>query len=429
MLIRKCSGKLKQGTSPGWPIPIWCPREENTSDDSGACPADNPQMHNTMRMCRGVDQKDQPSPSSLVRVRCKKHSAGLRRGRGGLARYRLSEAGWTPGLQVHGGTGHRRRMLAPAAGDWRRLVVCCAFAGLIQVRPSHTFATEPPFKLAHPLTQVVSDIDDTLKSSGGIEVAGIALGGIDVQYSRGTLYPGVAQFFYELSCYPVTKNKRHHEEHRRTDDSAFFLSPPKVAVLTARAEEFKAALEIKDTSKLALKLTNVDPTSNWGIGPVLYGSVSEWVIQNKKGLRKFNNFERLLRQDPTGNIMRYVFCGDVGELDEEAGETILREYPEVVLAVFLHVVSAEPPSNYPPDGLDIPPSRLINGRPLVHFRTYVGAANLALKFGLLEPDALIRVIREAESDLKSLNESETSSKWVDLRRDIDDALVTLSGFS
>lgn len=308
------------------------------------------------------------------------------------------------------------------AAGWRRLVVYCAFTGLVQVHPSHTFATEPSFNLAHPLTQVVSDIDDTLKSSGGIEVAGIALGGIDVQYTRGTLYPGVAQFFYELSCYPVTKNKRHHAP-------SFFLSPPKIAVLTARAEEFKAALEIKDNSKLALKLTNVDPTSNWGIGPVLYGSVSEWVIQEKKGLRKFNNFERLLRQDPTGKIMRYVFCGDVGELDEEAGETILREYPEVVLAVFLHVVSAEPPSNYPPDGLLIPPSRLINGRPLVHFRTYVGAANSALKFGLLEPDALVRIIKEAESDLKSLNESETSSKWVDLRRDINDALVLLSGFS
>ena len=47
-------------------------------------------------------------------------------------------------------------------------------------------------------------------------------------------------------------------------------------------------------------------------GPVLYGSVSEWIIQYKKGLRKFNNFERLLEQDPTGQIMqvgsRFSFC-------------------------------------------------------------------------------------------------------------------------
>ena len=32
------------------------------------------------------------------------------------------------------------------------------------------------FSLAYPLTQVVSDIDDTLKSSGGVTVAGVSLG-------------------------------------------------------------------------------------------------------------------------------------------------------------------------------------------------------------------------------------------------------------
>lgn len=43
--------------------------------------------------------------------------------------------------------------------------------------------------LAYPLTQVVSDIDDTLKSSGGLEIGGVSLGGIDVQYNRGDFYP------------------------------------------------------------------------------------------------------------------------------------------------------------------------------------------------------------------------------------------------
>ena len=36
-----------------------------------------------------------------------------------------------------------------------------------------------------PFTQVISDVDDTLKSSGGVSVAGVALGGIDTQYARG----------------------------------------------------------------------------------------------------------------------------------------------------------------------------------------------------------------------------------------------------
>lgn len=60
----------------------------------------------------------------------------------------------------------------------------------------------------------------------------------------------------------------------------------------------------------------INPTKEWGIGPVLYGSVSEWIIQYKKGLRKFNNFERLLEQDPTGQIMQ-VCTYNYHQLEEE----------------------------------------------------------------------------------------------------------------
>jgi len=123
---------------------------------------------------------------------------------------------------------------------------------------------------------------------------------------------------FELSLYPVLVNQRYYEEYlfeRGLDADVEGaaespLVPPKVAVLTARAEEFKAALEIKEESKLAQAFrktgesSKVYPTKGWGVGPVLYGSVSEWIIQYKKGLRKFNNFERLLEQDPTGQIMQ-----------------------------------------------------------------------------------------------------------------------------
>lgn len=138
-------------------------------------------------------------------------------------------------------------------------------------------------------TQVISDVDDTLKSSGGIQVAGVALGGIDVQYERGELYPGVAEFMLAMSSHPP--------------DSV----PAKIAILTARAEEFKAALEIKEQSKLAVALRSAGDAAGidgWGIGPVLYGSVAEWIIQDRKGLRKFTNFERLIQQDPTGTIFQ-----------------------------------------------------------------------------------------------------------------------------
>ena len=256
-------------------------------------------------------------------------------------------------------------------------------------------------------TQVISDVDDTLKSSGGVNVAGVALGGIDVQYERGDFYPGVAEFMLEISRHGLSE-----------EDSK---SPCKVAILTARAEEFKVALEIKENSKLAVAMRSAGEKagiSNWGIGPVLYGSVAEWIIQFRKGLRKFTNFERLIQQDPTGMIIQYVYVGDTGELDQEAGETMLREYPEVVKAVFLHVVSdqieAQP---------IIPPPKFINGRPLVFFKTYVGAAVDAVSLGFMDPSGLESVIAAATEKLGGLPKD--SDKWLDLERDVERAEAIL----
>jgi hypothetical protein len=272
---------------------------------------------------------------------------------------------------------------------------------------SSLFAIQPKNAL---FTQVISDVDDTLKSSGGVTVAGVALGGIDVQYERGDFYPGVAQFMLELSQY-------------QGEGRELTMTPPKVAILTARAQEFKLALELKPTSKLARAFTKAGQAASvdhWGLGPVLYGSVAEWVVQTKKGLRKFNNFERLLQQDPTGTILQYIYVGDTGELDQEAGETMLREYPQVVKAVFLHVVSAE---DAPPNNPPIPPPKIINGRPILFFRTYVGAAAMATQLGLMRGDGLLRVVEAAKDKLK--NVPRESSKWTDLDQDIRKAYRTV----
>lgn len=263
-----------------------------------------------------------------------------------------------------------------------------------------------------PFTQVISDVDDTLKSSGGVKIGDIALGGIDTQYERGEFYPGVFQFMFELS---ISSFESEVISDDKVNKNTHGLVPPKVAVLTARAEEFKIALELKDNSKLAKAFRKTGEDSGveqWGLGPVLYGSVAEWVIQDRKGLRKFSNFERLINQDPTGEIMEYVYVGDTGEYDQEAGETMLREYPEVVKAVFLHVVSEEP---FP----TIPAPKLINGRPVVFFRTYVGAAVSACKLGLIRESAMMRIVGAAEQSLDDV--VRTSDKWEDLYKDVSDA--------
>merc|ERR1719491_544672 len=98
-------------------------------------------------------------------------------------------------------------------------------------------------------------------------------------------------------------------------------------------------------------------------------------------------------------------------VDQEAGETMLREYPEVVKAIFLHVVSDRP---YP----RIPPPKLINGRPVIFFRTYVGAAAKAYQLGLIDESGMMRVVSAAQNSLGEV--ARTSDKWVDLFRDLSE---------
>eukprot|EP01035_Chromulina_nebulosa_P022789 gene22789-29508_t len=232
-------------------------------------------------------------------------------------------------------------------------------------------------------TKVVTDIDDTVVSSGGLNIFGIALGGIDRQYKRGQFYPGVTQFALELS---MLRNSL----------------PSKVSVLTARAREFKFALALKSSGKLcsAYRSTGeVNGIDDWGIGDVYYGSVAEWIFQNRKGLRKFLNFEIMMQNDES--LMKrdgkYIIIGDTGEKDEEAGERIASKYPNKVRAIFLHTVYKENNNNQ----LNKFTDRKVSGVPVFYFRTYIGAAVKAYRSNIIGREALKRVAERAIVELRT----------------------------
>lgn len=243
-------------------------------------------------------------------------------------------------------------------------------------------------------TQVIIDIDDTVKSSGGVKLAGIALGGIDTQYRRGTFYPGMFRFVLAIA-------------------KANNPNPLHVAVLTARAKELKWALQLKKTHPICRAFEKTGRAAgfpNWGIKNVLYGSVNEWVFQKRKGWRKFENFKILADQVPLGEDRRYFFVGDTGELDREAAAQISMAYPSLLQCIFLHVVSEmdDPP---------IPPDELINGVPVLYFRTYVGAARKAAENAFISQYDLPALILQAAEDLRGQWRAPMSG-WRDLERDI-----------
>jgi hypothetical protein len=212
------------------------------------------------------------------------------------------------------------------------------------------------------LTQVVTDIDDTVKSSGGLAIAGIALGGVDVSYTRNSFYPGVFQFGLELSS--ATAKPRD--------------PPNKMAVLTARAKEFKWALEIKQSSKLCTRFRlagEAESVPDWGVGEVLYGSVAEWICQQRKGWRKFENF-KILHKGLKPRT-RYIFIGDNGksEKDLEAATRIIDAFPKEMQGVFLHAVSGEEQPAPQPEDYDYG-----GGASLSLLRLRVACATLAAPF-------------------------------------------------
>ena len=230
--------------------------------------------------------------------------------------------------------------------------------------------------------RVITDIDDTVKSSGGVRLFGIALGGIDTQYERGHFYPGAIQFAFELSRHKAAV-------------------PSKLSVLTARARELKFALALKPNGKLCKEYSKVGAKNgfdDWGIGTVYYGSVKEWIFQERKGLRKFRNFEKLLREDSNPNH-KYIFVGDTGEKDEDAGERIVAKYAGRIKAIFLHSVSDTEDRST----LRHPRDRFLNGIPIFYFRTYVSAAVKAYQHNLMSAEGLARVIDQAKQDLYELD--------------------------
>lgn len=264
---------------------------------------------------------------------------------------------------------------------------------------SNLFRLESHKKSMGASVRVVTDIDDTVKSSGGVKLLGIPIGGIDTHYTRGEFYPGAFQFAFEIASHrsPV---------------------PDKVSVLTARAKEFKFALALKPNDKLCSRYAATGLSNgikDWGIGDVYYGSVAEWIFQNRKGERKFDNFQILLKNDDAkGEPRKYVFIGDTGEMDEEAGERIINKYPARMKAIFMHAVTSKKDRS----DFKLPEDRQLNGVSIYYFRTYVGAAVKALRAGLISNGSLNRVIDQAKRDLSRKEPQVAGSRWRELEEDI-----------
>ncbi|KEP63489.1 UNVERIFIED_CONTAM: hypothetical protein HHA_312420 [Hammondia hammondi] len=243
---------------------------------------------------------------------------------------------------------------------------------------------------------VLTDVDDTLWSSGAWRLGGKALGGVDEDLSRGQTYPGIGALYFLLSAgphvtaAPVNKflptcpaplvsplfetcqvgdarrslagvagrdtdswvlgggeRAKELQDYRRKPAEKRPPLPPRVGLLTARA----SSTAMRSFTRSASFYTAVAAALIHGARQIYGPGVEDWgrvrfennmellrdVIggQHSRGRAKVTGFKEALEQFPTQTP---VFVGDSGERDVEAAAGMALFAQEKLAAVFVHVV-------------------------------------------------------------------------------------------
>ncbi|CAH0520280.1 unnamed protein product [Peronospora belbahrii] len=203
--------------------------------------------------------------------------------------------------------------------------------------------------------KVLSDVDDTLYSSGGRYPAGL-----DTRFPRHTLYPGVLPFYRELDMGTVGPDDW-------TDDRVGNL-----VFLSARPHVYKDVSEKKSYAKFAAlhEKMGMHTLPTMLAGNLTSGRAFMWQGDlEPMAQKKFENFSEFYQLYPE---FTHVFVGDNGQGDLRAAELIVDKFGSGALeaAFFQRVQPMEKMFNYHSKE-DLERWRKVN---IVFFDTYVGAA-------------------------------------------------------
>jgi hypothetical protein len=174
--------------------------------------------------------------------------------------------------------------------------------------------------------KILSDVDDTLTSSGGSYPAGI-----DRRYNKKVVYPGVIGLYRELDL-----GTHGADEYRSNTGNLVFLS--------ARPHLYKDISEKHNFAKFQ-KLREREGFDGRGglhtIPSLLAGDLTsgrEFMMTNDFGplaLKKYDNFKRFVSIYPE---YKHVFVCDNGQGDVRAGELMHDNFPRHLDGIFVHLV-------------------------------------------------------------------------------------------
>uniref|UniRef100_M4C4Y7 Phosphatidate phosphatase APP1 catalytic domain-containing protein n=1 Tax=Hyaloperonospora arabidopsidis (strain Emoy2) TaxID=559515 RepID=M4C4Y7_HYAAE len=224
--------------------------------------------------------------------------------------------------------------------------------------------------------KVLSDVDDTLYSSGGRYPAGL-----DTRFPRHTLYPGVLAFYRELDMGTVGPDDW-------TDDRVGNL-----VFISARPHVYKDVSEKKSYAKFAAlhEKMGMHTLPTLLAGNLKSGRAFMWQGDlEPMAQKKFENFSEFYQLYPE---FKHVFVGDNGQGDVRAAELIVEKFGSDALeaAFFQRVQPMEKMYNYHSKE-DLDRWRAMN---IFFFDTYVGAAVEAFRTKKIRLSGLQKICDDA----------------------------------
>ena len=174
--------------------------------------------------------------------------------------------------------------------------------------------------------KILSDVDDTLCSSGGSYPAGI-----DKRYGKKVVYPGVLAFYRELDL--GTQGPEEWPENRVGN----------LVFLSARPHVYKDMSEKINFAKFEkLRVVGNDGRKGLHTTPsLLAGDISSgrsYIVNNDMeplALKKFDNFRRYVSIYP--EFLHFFIC-DNGQGDVRAGEMMFDFFPYEFGGLYVHLV-------------------------------------------------------------------------------------------
>ncbi|RLN02943.1 hypothetical protein BBJ28_00000928 [Nothophytophthora sp. Chile5] len=232
--------------------------------------------------------------------------------------------------------------------------------------------------------KVLSDVDDTLYSSGGRYPAGL-----DTRYPRHALYPGVLPFYRELDMGTTGPDEWTDE---RVGNLVF---------LSARPHVYKDVSEKKSYAKFAAlhEMMGMHTLPTMLAGNLKSGRAFMWQGDlEPMAQKKFENFGEYYQLYPE---FKHVFVGDNGQGDVRAAELIIEKYGPDALEVgfFQRVQPLEKMYNYHSKE-DLERWRKMN---IVFFDTYVGAALEAFRMKKIRLGGLKKICDNAGRSFEAIH--------------------------